>query len=111
MSILARSGSRQTSTPPMKAAPAEGRSRPTNILMVVDLPAPFGPRNPKNSPRRTARLRPLTAIFWPNALVRPHVAIAASGGGKGAPQGVEAGKPAADEMGYVTCLSLWPAVN
>src|SRR5690348_5774928 len=48
--------------------------------MVVDLPAPLGPRKPKNSPRRTARLRPLTATFLPKTRVRPTVAMAASGG-------------------------------
>src|SRR5215469_9183758 len=85
MRALAAKGSRQTSTPPMKAVPAVGRSRPTIILMVVDLPAPFGPRKPKNSPRRTTRLSPLTAVFLPKVLERPQAAIAASGGGNGRP--------------------------
>src|SRR5262245_41837624 len=102
MRAFARSGSRQTSTPPMKAAPAEGRSRPTIILMVVDLPAPFGPRKPKNSPRRTTRLRPLTATFGPNALVRPQVAIAASDGGTDTPEGVGVGMPAEEGVANVT---------
>ena len=30
----------------MRIVPALGASRPVNILMVVDLPAPFGPRKP-----------------------------------------------------------------
>ena len=29
--------------------------------MVVDLPAPFGPRNPSTSPRCTVKLTPSTA--------------------------------------------------
>src|SRR5512139_3916586 len=33
--------------------------------MVVDLPAPFGPRKPKISPRRTVRLTRLTATKSP----------------------------------------------
>ena len=35
--------SRATSIPSMRACPADMRSMPINILMVVDLPAPFGP--------------------------------------------------------------------
>src|SRR5258706_1471927 len=37
-----------------------------NILMVVVLPDPFGPRNAKTVPSGTARLRLLTAAFLPN---------------------------------------------
>jgi hypothetical protein len=44
--------------------------------MVVLLPAPLGPRNPKNSPRCTVRLRWLTAIFWPNVRTRSRVTMA-----------------------------------
>ena len=34
----------------MRIVPELGRSRPVRHLMVVDLPAPFGPRNPKKLP-------------------------------------------------------------
>ena len=33
-----------------------GASNPVSILMVVDLPAPFGPRNPKNWPGATRKI-------------------------------------------------------
>ena len=38
-----------------------GVSRPSQISIVVVLPAPFGPRRPKHSPVRTSRSRPSTA--------------------------------------------------
>ena len=34
-------------------------------LMVVDLPDPFGPRNPVTMPGRTLKLRSSTARFAP----------------------------------------------
>src|SRR5579885_3624014 len=63
--------------PPTQAAPAVGRSCPTNILMVVDFPAPLGPRKPKNSPRLTRKLRLFTATFCSNTRVRLTVTTAA----------------------------------
>ena len=33
--------------------PEVGASKPVRILMVVDFPAPFGPRKPKNCPAVT----------------------------------------------------------
>ena len=47
------------------AVPAVGWARVQRILMVVDLPAPFGPRKPKVSPGRTARSMPSTAVMSP----------------------------------------------
>src|ERR1044072_4994777 len=44
--------------------------------MVVDLPAPFGPRNPWTSPVRTVRSSPSSARVWPNVLTRPDTEIA-----------------------------------
>ena len=41
-----------TSYPATLARPAVGRASVQRILMVVDLPAPFGPRKAKTSPRR-----------------------------------------------------------
>ena len=43
------------------AVPAVGVSSVHSMLIVVDLPAPFGPRKPKISPRRTSRSMPRTA--------------------------------------------------
>src|SRR5436309_246639 len=48
------------------------------IPMVVDLPAPFGPSRPKNSPGRTSRSSPSTATSDPYALRSCSVPIGAS---------------------------------
>ena len=45
----------------MNAFPRVGWMSPISILMVVVLPAPFGPTNPKISPCSTVRLRSRTA--------------------------------------------------
>src|SRR5208282_328234 len=63
------SGSRLTSYPATNARPALGLSSPHNMRMVVDLPAPFGPRNPNTSPLRTVRLSWSTATKSPKRLV------------------------------------------
>src|SRR5689334_23924999 len=44
--------------------------------MVVDLPAPLGPRNPKKEPRGTSRFTPSTAAFRPYAFFRSRTRIA-----------------------------------
>ena len=44
--LAQRGGVRRVRRPLTVAAPLVGRSRPTIIRMVVDFPAPFGPRNP-----------------------------------------------------------------
>src|ERR1700742_2809529 len=54
----------------MRAVPLSGVRKPVTIFMVVVLPAPLGPRKPKTSPWRTARLRPATAVKPPKRLVR-----------------------------------------
>ena len=41
--------------------PAVGSRSVMSILIVVVLPAPFGPSSPKSSPRSTSKLMPLTA--------------------------------------------------
>src|SRR5712675_2622536 len=50
--------------------------------MVVDLPAPLGPRKPSTSPLATVRSIPDTAVIEPNFLVRPWMMIMAAGGSK-----------------------------
>jgi hypothetical protein len=40
------------------------------MRMVVDLPAPFGPRKPRTSPRWTVKETSFTATFGPNVFVR-----------------------------------------
>src|SRR3954467_34536 len=71
--------SRTTSKPATRALPAVGRSRVQRILMVVDLPAPFGPRKPKSSPVATVRSMPRTASTCSNVLTRP---LASTAGGR-----------------------------
>src|SRR5699024_7205510 len=59
--------------------PALGRSIPRIARMAVDLPAPFGPRNPCTVPVRTVRSSSSTAVKEPKRLVRPRTMMAASG--------------------------------
>src|SRR3954468_10996689 len=70
-------GSAARSRPSTRAVPAEGASRPVSILIVVDFPAPFGPRKPKNEPRATRRSMPPTAVKSPNRRTSPVVSTAA----------------------------------
>src|SRR3954467_11178300 len=58
----ARTGSRVTSTPPMRATPAVGRTRVVSIPMVVVFPAPLGPSRPNTSPGDAAKDTPSTAL-------------------------------------------------
>ena len=46
--------------------------------MVVDLPAPFGPRKPCTSPSATVRSSPSSARTEPKFFVSPWISIAAS---------------------------------
>src|SRR4051812_22150414 len=59
----------------MRAVPAVGIMKPANIRMVVDLPAPFGPRKPSTSPRATLKLTRSTAVKLPNRFVSPSISI------------------------------------
>ncbi len=45
--------------------PLVGSSRPRIIRMVVDFPAPFGPRKPVTMPGRTVNVRSETAVVGP----------------------------------------------
>src|SRR5580658_8028800 len=51
--------------------PASEVVRPSQISMVVVLPAPLGPSRPKHSPRATSRSMPSTATTSSKALRRP----------------------------------------
>src|SRR5271157_1256312 len=64
------SGYLLTSNPTTSARPDVGFSSPQSMRIVVDLPAPFGPRKPKISPLRTVRLTWSTATKLPNRLTR-----------------------------------------
>src|SRR5690606_7133121 len=59
----------------MLAEPLVGRRKPVIIFMVVDLPAPLGPRKPSTSPRLTDRETPRTASIGPKRFTRSRVAI------------------------------------
>ena len=48
------------------------------MAMVVDFPAPLGPRKPKISPRDTSRSMPSTAVTLSYRLTSPATAIAAA---------------------------------
>ena len=55
------------SNPPTVTVPLEGGIKPVIMRMVVDLPAPLGPRNPSTSPRSTEKEIPSTARLVPNS--------------------------------------------
>ena len=57
--------------PRISIVPALGSSSPVSILMVVDLPAPFGPRKPKNCPGATLNVTFSTAVSAPKRRVSP----------------------------------------
>src|SRR6202165_4516359 len=58
------------------AEPDVGRIRPSNMRSVVVFPAPFGPRNPKTSPRCTSRSSESRAVIdGPYRFVRPWVVM------------------------------------
>src|SRR6202163_1923838 len=67
MRALASSGCATMSKPATTPRPAVGRIIPVRILTVVDLPAPFGPRNPRISPGSTRRSRSRSATLEPNS--------------------------------------------
>src|ERR1700694_467878 len=72
--------------PNRRAWPLVGRTRPRRTLIVVVLPAPFGPRKPKTSPGWTERSSPWSATLRPYSLRRPTVSMA--GVVSGSPQAV-----------------------
>src|SRR3981081_3688857 len=66
-----------TSRPHTETAPALGGMKPVIMRMVVDLPAPLGPRNPSTSPLPTSKETPSTARFGPKDLLRLSTLITA----------------------------------
>src|SRR5882762_1879094 len=59
-----------TPSPHTETLPALGGMKPVIMRMVVDLPAPLGPRNPSTSPVPTSKETPSTARFEPKDLLR-----------------------------------------
>ena len=58
--------------------PESVRSRPSSARMVVDLPAPLGPRKPCTSPAATLRSRPSSARVAPKVLTRSWMSMTGS---------------------------------
>src|SRR5579884_80157 len=69
----------RTSRPPTRASPSVGASSPQRMRMVVDLPAPLGPRKPKISPRATSSVTWSTAMNSPKRFTRSRSWTACSG--------------------------------
>src|SRR5262245_15021591 len=67
-----------TSCPATWAVPAVGSTSVHSILMVVDLPAPLGPRKPNTSPAATSKSTPRTASISPYRLANPATEITAA---------------------------------
>src|SRR3954454_21658656 len=75
MRRFACSGDSATSKPPTAILPSVGGMKPVIMRMVVDLPAPFGPRKPSTSPRSTVNEMPSTARFAPKDFTRLSILI------------------------------------
>src|SRR5256885_1531233 len=63
------------STPSTSMSPAVGSSRPSNMAMVVVLPAPLPPSSPSTAPGGTAKVRSSTATTSPYTLRRCRTAM------------------------------------
>ncbi len=65
--MLRRTASRSvlTSRPATQASPEVGLASVHKILIVVDFPAPLGPRKPNVSPAGTSKSIPRTASISP----------------------------------------------
>src|SRR5690348_4217829 len=64
------------SSPSTVTRPASGRRYPSQISMVVVLPAPFGPSTAVTAPRCARRLSPSTAAVCPYRLTRSRISTA-----------------------------------
>src|SRR6185437_13068931 len=79
--------------PRTRASPPVGRARPRRSFTVVVFPAPFGPRNPKTSPRRTVMDRPRRATVRRYRLDSSMVWMAGDDDpGRSAPSAIEGGE-------------------
>src|ERR1039458_3986220 len=70
-----------TSKPAIATCPDVGRASVHSTLIVVDLPAPFGPRNANTSPSCTSKLMASTAVKSPNRRVRSRTSTMLVGDG------------------------------
>src|SRR5712691_2964431 len=60
-----------TSYPAIRTVPAEGRARVARILRSVVLPAPLGPKIPRQQPRLSSSSMPLSAVIVPKCFTTP----------------------------------------
>ena len=77
--MRARTSVLPSGAPSTVPLPDVGATRPSSSFSDVVLPAPFGPKKPKTSPRGTARDKPATATLRPNSRRNAAVSIAYSG--------------------------------
>src|SRR3954462_13118160 len=70
-------GDSTKANPPPVTLPEVGGMKPVTMRMVVDLPAPLGPRKPRTSPRSTVKVTSSTARLAPNVLTRFSIRIMA----------------------------------
>src|SRR5512133_1246835 len=91
MRSLMRSVSVRMSKPATRPVPPLGVSRPQSMRIVVDLPAPLGPRKPKISPRVTENEIPATARNAPKRFSRLCTSTTVSAAGGGVRRGGDAG--------------------
>src|SRR5580698_1495611 len=61
--------------PAIRATPVVGAKYPVKSFMVVDLPAPLGPKKATTAPRGTVKLTSFVATNWPKFLLRPCASI------------------------------------
>src|SRR5262249_12414626 len=64
------------SRPKSRTEPAVGRISPSRMWSVVVLPAPFGPRSPSTSPRRSSNEMPASATARGKRFTRSRTATA-----------------------------------
>src|SRR5208337_708179 len=93
-------GCRTMSMPSTRALPPLGGRRVVSILIVVLLPAPFGPRSANISPRSMARERPFTATSVENLRVSPSSSRIAMGSGPPFRRRMSAGREDAPQGGH-----------
>src|SRR5580693_3605582 len=72
--------SRTGSMPSTRTVPSPGRRYPSQISIVVVLPAPFGPRMAVTAPRGAVNVSPSTAAVDPYRLTSPSICTAGAVG-------------------------------
>src|SRR5579864_1274737 len=66
-------GAYVASLPSIQISPAVGGTRPATIISSVVLPEPEGPSRVRNSPSRSSRVAPASAVTAPYVLVAPRI--------------------------------------